>query len=216
MDNLAIRHLSANADQAYAKVVSQVDTFYSVETESGLYRVRRAVSCVVQPELNDLVLVSLSSLGGGYILAVLEREQGAKATLSFDADVDIKTDEGSLSIASKQGIDLASPEEINLVSSSLGISSSKGEINIGRLSFLGNFFEGSLETVKLLARTFDSITDRFFRRTKRSYRFVEDTDQVKTGSLNYIADKSLMLRGTFSQMTAKEDVHIDGERINIG
>ena len=216
MDNLAIRHLSANADQAYAKVVSQVDTFYSVETESGLYRVRRALSCVVQPEVNDLVLVSLSSLGGGYILAVLEREQGAKATLSFDADVDIKTDEGSLSIASKQGIDLASPEEINLVSSSLGISSSKGEINIGRLSFLGNFFEGSLETVKLLARTFDSITDRFFRRTKRSYRFVEDTDQVKTGTLNYIADKSLMLRGTFSQMTAKEDVHIDGERINIG
>jgi hypothetical protein len=216
MDNLAIRHLSANADQAYAKVVSQVDTFYSVETESGLYRVRRALSCVVQPEVNDLVLVSLSSLGGGYILAVLEREQGAKATLSFDADVDIKTDEGSLSIASKQGIDLASPEEINLVSSSLGISSSKAEINIGRLTFLGSFFEGSLETVKLLARTFDSITDRFFRRTKRSYRFVEDTDQVKTGSLNYIADKSLMLRGTFSQMTAKEDVHIDGERINIG
>ena len=216
MDNLAIRHLSANADQAYAKVVSQADTFYSVETESGLYRVRRAVSCVVQPELNDLVLVSLSSLGGGYILAVLEREQGAKATLSFDADVDIKTSAGSLSIASKQGIDLASPEEINLVSSSLGISSSKGEINIGRLSFLGNFFEGSLETVKLLARTFDSITDRFFRRTKRSYRFVEDTDQVKTGTLNYIADKSLMLRGTFTQMTAKEDVHIDGERINIG
>ncbi len=216
MDNLAIRHLSANADQAYAKVVSQADTFYSVETESGLYRVRRAVSCVVQPELNDLVLVSLSSLGGGYILAVLEREQGAKTTLSFDADVDIKTSAGSLSIASKQGIDLASPEEINLVSSSLGISSSKGEINIGRLSFLGNFFEGSLETVKLLARTFDSITDRFFRRTKRSYRFVEDTDQVKTGTLNYIADKSLMLRGTFTQMTAKEDVHIDGERINIG
>ncbi|MGD8883046.1 MAG: DUF3540 domain-containing protein [Desulfobacterales bacterium] len=216
MDNLARKHLSANAGQAYAKVVSQVDTFYSVETESGLYRVRRAVSCVVQPEVNDLVLVSLSSLGGGYILAVLEREQGAKATLSFDADVDIKTDEGSLSIASKQGIDLASPEEINLVSSSLGISSSKGEINIGRLTFLGNFFEGSLETVKLLARAFDSITERFFRRTKRSYRFVEDTDQVKTGALNYIADKSLMLRGTFSQMTAKEDVHIDGERINIG
>jgi hypothetical protein len=216
MDNLAIRHLSANADQAYAKVVSQVDTFYSVETESGLYRVRRALSCVVQPEVNDLVLVSLSSLGGGYILAVLEREQGAKATLSFDADVDIKTDEGSLSIASKQGIDLASPEEINLVSSSLGISSSKADINLGRLTFLGSFFEGSLETVKLLARTFDSITDRFFRRTNRSYRFDEDTDQVKTGSLNYIADKSLMLRGTFSQMTAKEDVHIDGESINIG
>lgn len=216
MDNLARRHLSANAEQAYAKVVSQADRFYSVETEAGLYRVRRAVSCVVQPEVDDLVLVSVSSLGGGYILAVLEREQRAKATLSFDADVDIKIDDGSLSIASKQGIDLASPEEINLVSSHLGISSSKGEINIGRLTFLGSFFEGSLETVKLLARAFESITDRFFRRTKRSYRFVEDTDQVKTGSLNYIADKSLMLRGTFAQMTAREDVHIDGERINIG
>lgn len=216
MDNLARKHLYSKATQEYGKVVGQEDKFYSVETDSGLYRVMRAISCVVQPEVNDLVLVSLSSLGGDFILAVLEREPGAKATLSFDSDVDIRTSEGSLSIASKQGIDLASPESINLVSSRLGISSSQGEININRLTFLGSFFEGSLETVKLLARTFDAITERFFRRTKRSYRFIEDTDQVKTGSLNYVADKSLILRGTFSQMTAKEDVHIDAERINIG
>ena len=216
MDNLARKHSYAKATQEYGKVLGQEDKFYSVETDSGLYRVMRAVSCVIQPEINDLVLVSLSNLGGGYILAVLAREQGAKATLSFDSDVDIKTAEGTLSIASKQGIDLASPEDINLVSSRLGISSSQGEINISRLTFLGSFFEGSLETAKLLARTFDSITERFFRRTKRSYRFIEDTDQVKTGSLNYVADKSLMLRGTFSQMTAKDDVHIDAKRINIG
>jgi len=216
MDNLARKQVYSEATQEYGKVVGQEDSFYSVETASGLYRVLRAVSCVVQPEVTDLVLVSLSSLGGGYILAVLEREQGAKATLSFDSDVDIRTSEGSLSIASKRGIDLASPEDINLISSRLGIVSSEGEINISKLTFLGSFFEGSLETVKLLARTFDSITERFFRRTKRSYRFIEDTDQVKAGSLNYIADKSLMLRGTFSQMTAKEDVHIDAERINIG
>ena len=216
MDNLARKQVYSEATQEYGTVVGQEDSVYSVETDSGLYRVKRAVSCVVQPEVDDLVLVSLSSLGGGYILAVLERAQGAKATLSFDSDVDIRTSEGSLSIASKQGIDLASTEDINLIASRLGIASSEGEINISRLTFLGGFFEGSLETVKLLARTFDSITERFFRRTKRSYRFIEDTDQVKAGSLNYVADKSLMLRGTFSQMTAKEDVHIDGERINIG
>ena len=216
MDNLARKQVYSEATQEYGTVVGQEDSVYSVETDSGLYRVKRAVSCVVQPEVDDLVLVSLSSLGGGYILAVLERAQGAKATLSFDSDVDIRTSEGSLSIASKQGIDLASTESINLIASRLGIASSEGDINISRLTFLGGFFEGSLETVKLLARTFDSITERFFRRTKRSYRFIEDTDQVKAGSLNYVADKSLMLRGTFSQMTAKEDVHIDGERINIG
>ena len=86
MDNLARRHLSANAEQAYAKVVSQADTFYSVETECGLYRVRRAVSCVVQPEVDDLVLVSLSSLGGGYILAVLELKQAAGTIDAADVE----------------------------------------------------------------------------------------------------------------------------------
>jgi hypothetical protein len=216
MDNLARKQIYSEATQEYGTVVGQEGSVYSVETDSGLYRVMRAVSCVVQPEVNDLVLLSLSGLGKGYILAVLERAEGAKATLSFDSDVDIRTSEGSLSIASKHGIDLASAEDINLITSRLGIASSEGEINISRLTFLGSFFEGSLETVKLLARTFEAITERFFRKTKRSYRFIEDTDQVKAGSLNYIADKSLMLRGTFSQMTAKEDVHIDGERINIG
>ena len=216
MDNLARNHSYSEATQEYGKVMEQEDSFYSVETDLGLYRVLRAVSCVVQPEANDLVLVSLSSSGEGYILAVLEREKGVKATLSFDSDVDIKVSKGSLSIASKQGIDLASTENINLIASRLGIVSSDAEINISKLTFLGRFFEGSLETVKLFAKTFDAITERFFRRTKRSYRFIEDTDEVKTGSLHYVADKSLMLRGTFSQMTAKEDIHIDAERINIG
>ena len=216
MDNLARNHSYSEATQEYGKVIEQKDSFYSVETDSGLYLFTRAVSCVVQPEVNDLVLVSLNSSYEGYILAVLKREKGAKATLSFDSDVDIRTSKGSLSITSKQGIDLASTENINLISSRLGIISSEGEINISKLTFLGSLFEGSLETIKLLAKTFEAITERFFRRTKRSYRFTEDTDEVKTGSLHYVADKSLMLRGTFSQMTAKEDIHIDGERINIG
>ena len=216
MDNLARNHHFTHTTQEYGKIVDQKDGFFSVETDSGLYWFRRAVSCLVEPEINDMVLVCLSSLGDGYILAVLERDQGTKTTLIFDADVEIKAPEGRLGITSREGLDLTSIGEVTMVSAGFGITAAYGNINIERLSFWGTLFEGSVSTIKLLADTFDSFLKRFCRRTEYSYRYVEEIDLVKSGSLNYQAEKSLQLRGKFSQITAKEDVHIDGERINIG
>ena len=216
MKHLAIHHHSANALQEYGTVVAREGKTFDVETSSGLFRVKRAVSCIVAPEVEDRVLVVLSQLEGGFILAVLERQPGVKTTLAFDADVDITTRDGTLGMVASQGITVASHKEINLLSSKIGMSSAEGDIRIGKLSVLGEACDISLKTVKFLARAFESVLDRLVSRSRRSYRFVEDMDQVKAGTIHHTADKALMLRGSFAQMTAKDDVHIDAERIHVG
>jgi hypothetical protein len=216
MENLAINPSAAKAVQEFGTVVAQQGSCFDVETPSGLFRLKRAFSCVVAPEVGDRVLVVRSPLEGGFILSVLKREPGAKATLAFEADVDIITRKGKLGMVSPQGVAVASHKEIHLLASKIGMSAAEGDIRIGKLSVLGEACDISLKTVKFLARTCESVLERFMGRAKRSYRIIEDMDQVKAGTIHHTAEKALMLRGTFAQMTAKDDVHIDAERIHVG
>jgi hypothetical protein len=217
MENLALKNYGyPEARQAFGTVVAHDGAFFCVETDSGYLKARRAMGCIVEPIINDMVLAVESGSGRGYILSVLERQAGTKTTVSFDGDVDITTTKGRLGIAASEELVLAGTNTITMVSSGLGVTAGTADISIERLSFWGTLFEGTLESIRLVAGTFDSILQRLYQRAKRSYRFVEETDQVRAGNLNYRADQSLILRGTFSQLTARDDVHIDGERVNIG
>jgi hypothetical protein len=216
MHNLATRETSFQAVQEYGKIVGIENEFYRVETGSGPVSVKRAVSCLVKPEMDDMVLVYIGSLGDGYILAVLEREPEAKTTLSFDADVDITTLSGRMAITANEGVNFASGKDIDLISTEINVHASKGLINIGRLSLLGTLFEGQIDRIKVVADHVESFLKRFFQRSEQSFRKVERLDHVEAGRMNYKAKQSMQLRGEFAQMTASEDVHIDGKRINIG
>jgi hypothetical protein len=202
--------------QEYAKVITIAGHLYSVATDLGIYQVKRAVSCLVEPQIDDLVLVSTGPSETGYILAVLERELSDKATLLFNGDVDIKTEQGRIGIIAKDGLDLASEKGISLISHEFDLTAAESTVSIGKLSFWGTVIEAQLDRIKTIVDHVESFVKRFFQKSGQSYRFVDQVDHVKSGRITYEAEKTLQLRGTFAQMTAKEDIHIDGERINIG
>lgn len=201
--------------QDYAKVILVSGRLYSVETETGVYQLKRAASCLIEPRVDDLVLASIDSSEKGFVLAVLERGPGNGATLLFDGDVDIKS-EGRVGITSKKTLELASHESISITSVSITMAASESTMNIGRLSFWGNVIEAHLGRIRTVIDTIDSFVKRFFQKCGLSFRFIEEDDHVRSNHIDYQAEKTLRLRGTFAQMTAKEDIHIDGERINIG
>ena len=216
MNNLAKQRGFSEATQEYGQVVGRENSIFTVETDHGRYRVRRAVSCLVQPEIDDLVLVSISHSGQGHLLAVLEREPGLTTTLAFEADVDLTAENGRLGLTAGHGLALSSNQDISLLSAKLGVTAAEGMVNVRRLSFVGAILEGSVDLVKMVADTFESFVQRFSRSAKYSYRQIDELDQLHCGRLHYKAEGTLQMRGGFSQLTAKEDVHIDGERINIG
>lgn len=217
MDNLAKKSIFPEVTQQYAVVTEKGDQMFQVKTGQGTLSARKAVSCLVVPEINDRVLVARSGGGrSGYILAVLERQDETAAAVVFANDTVIRVEGGRLGLAADKGVDLMSEKEVNFVSSEIGITAGKGHVRVDRLDFWGSAFSGQIDRVKLLARRFDAFVDHLFQKCIRSFRHTDQMDQLKTGRLHYEAEQSLQLRGGFSQMTAKEDVHIDGERINIG
>lgn len=200
----------------YGRVFNrEVDAYY-VKTPSGVYKSKKAFSCLVEPEINDQVLVSINEPGGCYILAVLDREKGSKAELAFEGDVEIKAPGGGITLGASEGVNLESAGDISLCAPGMSISALEGDVNIEKMSFWSGILDGRLGSVKIIARAFDSIVEKFFSRMKQSTRIVEDMDQLKAGRINQSAEKSLVMRGKFSQLTAEDDVHIDGKQIHIG
>lgn len=202
--------------QEYARVIQKNGHLFSVQSENGIFQLKRAVSCLVEPQIDDLVLASTDLSECGYILAVLERENHDKTTLLFNGDIDLKSNRGRISIVAKDGIDLMSSSDIALTSNELHLTAAEGMVSVGNLSFWGRVIEAQLNRIKTIVDHVESHVKRIFQKSEQSYRFVDQLDHVKSGRIFYEADKTLQLRGTFAQMTAKDDVHIDGERINIG
>jgi hypothetical protein len=216
MDNLA-KQVQENFMVQEPGIITAIDKkIYTVETHSGTYYARQAISCLIKPLPGDKVLVTGNLVDDFYILAVLERKDRKKRTLVFHGDVDFKVKDGRLTIAAPEGIDLASAKDIGIASSELNINSVNSEIRIHRLIFSGGFWLGQVEKIRLIITTFDSMVERLTQRIKRSYRTVEEIDRLRAGRLDYLIDKLLSLRGKYSMLTAKEDVKIDAERIHMG
>jgi hypothetical protein len=216
MENLA-RKFQGNMPVQDLGVINRIGNgTFTVETRSGTYEARQALSCLISPRMNDKVLLMGEFPGDLYILAVLERDAEQKQTLSFQGDVDFTVKNGRLKITSEQGMSFSSARDIDLASPVLNVNSLQSEVHLHRLVFSGNFWLGKVEKIRLIVSALDTFIERLTQRIKRSYRTVEEIDHLKAGRLDYLVDKLLSLRGKYAMFTAKEDVKIDAERIHMG
>jgi hypothetical protein len=187
-----------------------------VRTDAGELQARRAKGCLLEPEAGDLVLVAVATDGRCYVLSVLEREAGAPASLVADGDLNIKLPAGRLGIAAQDGIGLVSAKEVSVVSAGLSVNAVDGDVALQRLSFVATFLRAELDKAKVLAGSLDSVLDRLSQRVKRAYRTVEESDHLRAERVDYVAKKTMSLRGENTLLTAQELVKVDGEQIHLG
>ena len=197
------------------RVIGRSESSYLVESGSGVHEVKRAFSCLVQPEVGDTVLLTRELEEGDYILAILAREEGKKTQLVFEHDVEIKATKGHLEIAARDGLDLGSPGKVAVNSTALQVSTLRGSIGIDRLSLYGRLCQVRVSTVKLIADKVDTLAERIFSKAKQSYRFIEDSEHVRANNIDCRAKNSLRLRGKISQLSAENDVIVDGKMVHL-
>jgi hypothetical protein len=187
-----------------------------VRTASGDHQARRAVSCLVAAEVDDLVLVARSPLEGAFVLAVLRRESGAGTTVAVAGDLDVRLTGGRLRLAAQEGVDLLSAREVSVVAGGLRVNAAEGHVVLQSLSFLGDAVSAEIDRVKLFASRLDSVLERFSQRVQRSYRTVVETDQLRAERIDYTADKTMHLHAEHALVTADELVKVDAEQIHLG
>jgi hypothetical protein len=216
MNNLAMKIDPNRVFQEGGAVLRLEGSCILVATTSGTYRAKRAVSCLVAPEPGDRVLVAALEDGTVYVLAILEREDGQVTTISVEGDLTLRLPSGRFDVAAQEGMNLISGKDMAIVTGGLDVSAVRGGFAVEHLSFLGTFLQANIEKAKLFAGSLDSRLDRLSQRVKRSYRFVDEIDQVRAEQIDYAAKKSLSLHARNALVTAEELVKLDGEQIHVG
>lgn len=193
------------AQQHIGTVLREAEKFLWIRTLGGDVGCRRAASCLLAPEPGDTVLVAVADSGRAWVLAVLERADTSQARLEVEGDVTLKT--GSFTVAGR---------EVGVLAGRFALNALDGEVALQRLSYVGRFVQSEVERIKSVAASFDGIFERFSQRVKRSYRTVEELEQLQARQLDYKVDKTMSMRGGTAIVAADKLVKVDGEQIHLG
>jgi hypothetical protein len=189
---------------------------YALEARRGRYSARRAVSCLVEPELDDEVLFAGRQEGPLYILAVLERPGRDAAVLRARGDLTVHVADGRFVVAAERGVDLITGKELSMTSGSLQVRAAEGHVTLETLSYLGTKLFGQVEQVKTFVGVLDSVLERLTQRVQRSYRFVEEFDVLRTKQADYVAKETLRIRGKNTLVNGDQLVKLEADQIHLG
>jgi len=188
---------------------------YLVEAEGCLRSTERAVGCLVEPALCDTVLLCIDTDGIWYILSVLRRESAGPVIMPFEHGVSVQVDEGAFAVETAD-MRVTAAGKLSLSGDELAMQAREGEVQIGKLSYVGVALVSCLDTVRLTARCIDSVTERLVQRISRCYRTVEEFEESRIGRLRLLIREKFFLASKDAHIRAEEVVKVNGEKILLG
>jgi hypothetical protein len=216
MHSAARKHAARAVWQDFGEVVAIRPAGILVRTETAEFDARRAVGCLVEPRVGDRVLIASQEDGDAFVLSVLSRAERAATTISAEGDLLLRAADGKVTIAGQRGVDVASGGTARIAAAAVEVSAVRGRISAQWLEVLGEAVVAELGKVKMVASTFDAVLERFSQRAKRSYRTVEEVDQVRAHQIDYAAEGNARLRGENTLVTAIDVAKMNGEQVHLG
>jgi hypothetical protein len=198
-----------------ATVVAARNGSVTVKTGQHQFPATPSASCLLRPAPGDRALVAIVD-EQCWILAILERTAGEPAIIGMDCDLTVESSTGAVRIAGHGPVDISSSDKIGLQAPEIGLTARLGRIVTGHLSWIGDQFEGRFEGVRLIGRLFDSVVERFSRKSLRSYRETAETDQLRCGDLDYQAEENMSLNARNVLARASKLAKLDGDQIHLG
>lgn len=214
-ENVARQRYETLATQEVGTVVGLVGRALRVRAGSGEHQAKRAVSCLVEPELGDRVLLAIHQ-EGSHVLAVLDREGDAPVRIVAEGDLELHAPAGHVTITSEQGVRIASPGETAIASSKVRIAATEAAVAVGALTYVGEHVATQVDRVKTVAREVESVADRLVQRLSRAYRFITESEQVRAHYLEYSATSAVNVKAKATIIAGGELTKIDGGQIHVG
>lgn len=199
--------------QETATVARRDGDAFLVVTPLSELRARRARSCLVAPEAGDRVIVATTDGGEAWVLAVLEG--ASPLVVQSEGDMAIRST-GRLDLTAHDTVGVVAGEGVAVTAGRVEVKAIDAAIAFDRLTQVGQQLLTEVDRIKTVARTFDGVFDRLSQRMKRSFRRVEQIDQVKAGHVDYAADGTMSLRSDHTVMTAERLVKVDGKQVHLG
>ena len=187
---------------------------WEVTLATGTFPATLAKSCVVMPDVGDKVLCAIDA-DGVYVVAVLSGREGVTTKIAAQGDLQLSAT-GRVSVRGAEGVDLTGGGSVAIAGPEVHVRAQTGTFAIGELGFFGKLVQAEVTKVAVVAKEVDSIVTRLSQRAKRVFRFVEEIDQTRAGTVDVRAQSLLGLRAENAVISARVLTKVDGEQIHIG
>lgn len=193
-----------------AAVVMQADArrdHYVVETGRSIRQATRTPSCLVQPQIGDMVACLEGREGVAYITAVLERSSDAPLTLKLPPGAVIQCEDGSLELRA---------DALALRARAINVEGEQAHLNVEQVAGVGRRASWSFSTVKFTAELVESFAERLLQFSRWSQRLVDGPDQVRARMVDYRAEQTMQLQAQTMIANAEKLFKADSDQIHLG
>lgn len=216
-ENLIPISTSASENGAPAAVRSgvvraSVDGSWLVSHERGSFVARLAPSCLLAPEVGDVVLLATVP-EGAFVLAVLQRE-GEHRRLRVDGELEVSA--ARVHIEADEELTLRSKRVARLLGEALTVAATEATWVAKQLRVIGEAFVVDATRIKQVSAYSDIESESARERLGRSYRDVRESEHVKAGSLTFSLRDTLSVHAGVAAMTAKKLLRLAGDQIHLG
>ncbi|MFT5505464.1 MAG: hypothetical protein ACI845_000782 [Gammaproteobacteria bacterium] len=188
---------------------------FLIDLDGKVINAKKAFSCLVEPEVGDLVLVSLGEVGF-FILSVLERLANQNISIKFPANVNMSAADGDFKIVASDDIDLLSANSTNISSKTVNLVSVEMNLNSVNLSARIHDIDTQSTNINIFTRNVSVVAHQISQKTDVLVRWVEKIETANIGNLVQKIRNNLMSHSNQATFTAKNDLRIDAERIHMG
>jgi len=191
---------------SYGRVVDGNEGRFHVMTEEGmLIGAGKADGCLLMPEAGDRVLVSRGGSSDAFILSVIVK-------YGTESRVDLK---GAASIHA-DSIDLKALREVSVEAPEVAFTGVSGTAKFMDFAFRSRSCRTEIEKASVVVRFLDSVLERVTQRVRNSFRWIEDTEQIKAGRIRSIVNQRFSVNAKHASIHADEEVSVDGNKIHLG
>jgi uncharacterized protein DUF3540 len=216
MHNLARTIDTSEVRYEHGTVTSTKGGVVIVRAPSGVLTARRAVSCMVAPDVGDVVVVAMLPTGAVYVHAVLERSGDSATRLEIQGDLQIDLPTGAFRVAAARGVSLVTEADVAVAAGGLHVRAVDGSAALDRFTTVVGYLRTKAEKVLSMAGTVDLVAERVVETMKRCYRFVDEVDRKQAGTIDHRATGNLSMQAKNALVTAETLVKMDGAQIHLG
>lgn len=103
-----------------------------------------------------------------------------------------------------------------LASEEVLIGAKRAELHVERARYVGKALHAAIERAEVVATELETRAETLIETAGNALRRVKELHQLNAGRLRTLVEGALRMEGGHVVMRAKEEVHIDGEHINLG
>lgn len=189
----------------YAEVITSEEGSILVEGVSGQSTALRAVSCLLQPEKGDRVLMAHDG-EKNWVLAVLERPEKKDALLCFDKSVRMHTPDGS--------IHMTASDDISMASSGLAVNSDTASAVFSSFHFAAQTYNSCIDKVTAVMEKVDLFCKNMRQHLARSYKAVDGHEEERAVSRNIVTN-TMSMKSQTTEIAAGERLSVNSTQFHV-